>query len=338
MSRFLDALKCKNRDRFPVWLMRQAGRCLPDYRALRMHHSLEELFHNPELAAQITAMPVQQLNVDAAIVFSDILMVAELFGFQVRFVEGKGPELTPLLAKPSDIEKLQTKEIATLNCVFDTIRKTREMLSVPVIGFCGGPFTVASYLIEGGAGSKELAKTKSWLFAHPREMHLLLTKITTASIEYLKEQVAAGAQALQIFDSWAHVLSTPFFMTFCLHYLKEMVHALESTGVPIILFCRGSSFFAQELITVGPSAISFDWHKELNALRKLVPPHIAVQGNFDPHLLKAPPATIRSEVQRVLHSMKGDPGYIVNLGHGVLPDTPLEGVKCFVDAVHECGV
>ncbi|MBI2742827.1 MAG: uroporphyrinogen decarboxylase [Chlamydiales bacterium] len=334
--KLLEALQCKNEGRPPVWLMRQAGRCLPVYRKLREKHSLEEIFHHPELAAQVTAMPVDQLGVDAAILFTDILTIAEVFGFEVRFLEGKGPLITPALTQPQDVERLVAKDVATtVAYVFETIKIIKKDLKVPLIGFCGGPFTVASYLIEGTPGGKELSKTKSWLFSHPDSFHLLLKKITEASIEYLKLQVEAGAQVLQIFDSWANVLSTPFFLTFCHHYLKQIVHALKPTGVPIILFCRGSSFFPQELASIEPAGISFDWHRELNILRRKVPPHIAVQGNFDPHLLKAPPAMIRSEVQRLLHSMHDDPGFIVNLGHGVLPDTPFEHVKCFVEAVKD---
>ncbi len=336
MSKLLEALKCKNTGRPPVWMMRQAGRSLPIYRALREKHTLDALFHHPELAADVTAMPVDQLCVDAAIVFTDILMIAEVFGFKVNFVEGKGPVITPALTTTEEVERLTAKDVASsLAYVFETIKLAKQRVSVPLIGFCGGPFTVASYLIEGGASGKELAKTKAWLFSHPESFHLLLKKLTTASIEYLKLQVAAGAQVLQIFDSWANVLSTPFFMTFCLHYLKQIVHALKPTGVPVILFCRGSTSFPQELASIEPTAIGFDWHRELNVLRKHVPRHIAVQGNLDPHLLKASPFIIRSEVQRLLHSMRKDPGFIVNLGHGILPDTPFENAKCFIDTVKE---
>lgn len=334
--KFLHALECKNRGRPPVWMMRQAGRCLPEYRKLREKYSIEQLFHTPELAAQVTQMPIDLLGVDAAIIFTDILVIAEAFGFEVRFVEGRGPVITPALNTPQDIDKLQAKEIgSSLSFVFEAIKQVKPELKVPLIGFCGGPFTVASYLIEGGSGGKELAKTKTWLFSHPESFHKLLRKLTDASIEYLKLQIAAGVQAIQIFDSWANVLTTPFFLTFCLHYLKEIVQALKPTGVPIILFCRGSSYFSQELSSIEPSAISFDWHREMNVLRKKVPPHIAVQGNLDPHLLLAPPSVIRAEVQRLMHLMQADPGFIMNLGHGILPSTPFAHAKCFVDTVKD---
>lgn len=331
-NRLLDALACKNEGRPPVWLMRQAGRCLPDYRALRERLSIDELFRTPKLAAQVTRLPIDLLGVDAAILFSDILMIADVFGLSVRFVEGKGPIVEPAIRNAEDVEKLELKDVATsLSFVFETIKLLRKDLSVPLIGFCGAPFTVASYFIEGGAGGKELAKTKRWLFSDPDSFHRLLQKLTDASIEYLKLQVAAGAQALQVFDSWANVLSSPAFTTFCLPYLKQIVTAIKD--VPLILFCRGSSFFPEELSALQPAAVSFDWHRELPLLRRSVPKEIAIQGNFDPHLLMAPPAIIQREVQKLLSSMQGEPGFIVNLGHGVLPDTPFEHVKCFVDAV-----
>ncbi len=335
-SLFLDAVQCKNKGRAPVWLMRQAGRSLPEYRAFREHHSLEELFHTPTLAAEITLLPVELLGVDAAILFSDILMIAEVFGFEVRFVEGKGPVLEPALETPEQIENLSAKKVkSVLACVAETIRLVKKMSSIPLIGFCGGPFTVASYLIEGGSSKKELSKTKSFLFSHPESFHSLLEKLTDATIDYLKMQIEAGVQALQIFDSWANTLSTPHFNTFCLLYLQKIVEAIKPSGVPLILFCRGSSFFADELVSLHPSAISFDWHKDLSELRKSVPRNIAVQGNLDPHLLKAPLPTIRTQVHNLLSSMRNDPGFILNLGHGVLPDTPVEAVKCFVNAAKD---
>lgn len=330
--KLLEALRCRNEGRPPVWLMRQAGRSIPAYRTVREKISLEKLFRTPELAAEMTRMPVDLLGVDAAILFSDILMIGDVFGLSVRFVEGKGPIVEPAIKSPSDVDKFVPRDIASsLAFVFETIRVVRQDLSVPLIGFCGGPFTVASYFIEGGSGGKELAKTKNWLFSDPTSFHLLLQKITDASITYLKLQVEAGAQAIQVFDSWANVLSTPAFLTFCLPYLKQITRAIKD--VPLILFCRGSTLFPKELAALHPAAISFDWQRELPELRQLVPRDIAVQGNFDPHLLKAPTTVIRREVKKLLTEMQGDPGFIVNLGHGVLPDTPFEHVKCFVDTV-----
>lgn len=309
--------------------MRQAGRSLPQYQALRTKISLEKLFRTPELAAEVTALPVDLLGVDAAILFSDILMMADVFGLSVRFVEGKGPVITPAV---QDVNALQVRDpSSSLAFVFETIQRARKTLHVPLIGFCGAPFTVASYFIEGGSGGKELAKTKQRLYTDPASFHRLLQKITDASIEYLKLQVAAGAQALQLFDSWANVLSTRDFSTFCFPYLKQIVDAVQE--VPVIVFCRGSSFLAEELVRLQPSAISFDWHQEISELRALVPKSIAIQGNFDPHLLLASPEVIQAAVRKTLATMQGQPGYIVNLGHGVLPETPFEHVKCFVESV-----
>lgn len=330
MSLLLDALECKNRGRPPVWMMRQAGRSLPDYRKIRKSYPLDELFRNPELAAHLTCMPVLQLGVDAAILFSDILIIADLFGLSLSFVEGKGPVIEPAISTPQAIERLTARPVSHLDFVFETVRLVRKSLpEVPLIGFCGGPFTVASYFIEGGA-SKELSKTKKWLFSHPESFQLLLEKITQVSIDYLNMQIQAGAQAIQIFDSWANVLSAPFFARFCLPYLRKIVESLRER-VPIILFCRGSSFYAGELAALEPSAISFDWQRELPDLRRLVPRQIAVQGNLDPHLLLSHPDTIRAATEKLLAGMKNEPGFILNLGHGVLPDTPFDHLKHFVE-------
>ena len=329
---FLNALACKNLERPPVWLMRQAGRALPDYREIRKSHSLEELFRTPELAAHLTCMPVRQLGVDAAILFSDILILADLFGLELRFVEGRGPVIEPAIT-PATVEKLVSLPASHLGFVYETIRRVRVSLpETPLIGFCGGPFTVASYFVEGGAGGKELSKTKQWLFSHPESFEQLLEKITEASIGYLKTQIQAGAQAVQIFDSWANVLSEPFLTRFCLRYLEKIVTSLKGS-VPVILFARGSSFFPTKLAALGPAAISFDWHKELAELRRQVPRAIAVQGNLDPHLLLAPPAVIQEAVRKLLQEMHGEPGFILNLGHGVLPNTPFDNLKCFVETV-----
>ncbi len=318
--RLLNALKCKNFDRPPVWLMRQAGRILPSYRALREKYTLDELFQNSYLAAAITRMPLEALGVDAAILFTDIMVVAQLFGFKLQFVEKVGPVIEPLLRSTEDVKKLKAE--GELEVVKKTISLLKPDLKVPLIGFCGGPFTVARYLIQD----------KTWYVKEPETFHLLLKKISAASIDYLKMQVTAGVDALQIFDSWAHILTKEEFLTFSLPYLKKIVEALKGT-VPIIVFCRGSSFYAEELSTLCPHAISFDWHEELSVLRKKVPQTIAVQGNLDPEILKQDRNSIKQATDKLLISMKDDPGFVVNLGHGVLPDTPLESVRYFIDLI-----
>jgi uroporphyrinogen decarboxylase len=329
----LDALKCENQDRPPVWLMRQAGRFLPEYRALRAKHSLWTLFHTPELAAEVTQLPLTTLGVDAAILFSDILVIAEALGLKINFPESGGPFVDTPIRTREDIDRLVLKNVdETLSYVKQTILLLKPQLAVPLIGFCGAPFTVASYLIER-KGKGDLTATKEWLYQDPVAFHSLLQKITEASIAYLRLQIASGVNAIQIFDSWAGVLSYPHFLEFSAAYMQKIIAALQDTQIPIILFCRGSSLFASELASLGAQAISFDWHQEMSALRSRVPPHVAMQGNLDPDLLKAPLPVIQKKVQSLLDSMQDCPGFIVNLGHGVLPDTPVDGARCLIETV-----
>ncbi|HSX04385.1 MAG TPA: uroporphyrinogen decarboxylase [Rhabdochlamydiaceae bacterium] len=323
MTLIQNALKCKNFDRPPVWLMRQAGRILPSYRSLREKYTLDELFQNSDLAAEVTKLPLDILGVDAAILFTDIMMIAKLFGFKLKFVEKVGPVIEPLLQRPEDIQ--QMKPEGELDIVKETISLLKPTLNVPLIGFCGGPFTVARYLV----------KDKKWFLSDPKMFHLLLEKLTAASIDYLKMQIKAGVNAVQIFDSWANALTREEFLQFSLPYLKKIVGALKETQIPVIVFCRGSSLLPEELSSIQPDAISFDWHQEMQELRKKVPSTIAVQGNIDPEILKGPRALIESSVKKLLTSMEDDPGFIVNLGHGVLPDTPLDNVKYFIDLVKQ---
>ena len=313
--KFLKALQGLGTGRPPVWLMRQAGRYLPEYRKLRQKHSLKELFFTPELAAEITLLPIDLLGFDAAILFSDITVIALALGLKLDFNEGpviKGEKLYPL-----DVREV-------LSCVAETILLVKPRLKVPLIGFCGGPFTVASYLIEKHSGT-DLPLTKKMMHQDPKAFHHLLDLITAASIDYLQMQKQAGVDAIQIFDSWAHVLSKEDFDEFCAPYLKRLP--------PSILFMRGSSFRAKELSLLNPLGISFDWQVPLPILRAQVPKKIAIQGNLDPDLLYAPLPIIEKKVKALLDSMRGDPGFIVNLGHGVKPDVPVDAVRCLVEAV-----
>lgn len=305
--------------------MRQAGRYLPEYRALRQKHTLWEMFHDPEIAAAVTRMPLETIGFDAAILFSDILVIAEAFGLTVHFPEKGGPYIEPAVTTADSLQLRNVEE--SLHYVSRTISLLKPDLRVPLIGFCGGPFTVASYLID--RGGKE-GKTLSWLQNDPESFHRLLDKITTASIAYLRMQIQAGVDAIQVFDSWASLLNPAQFETFSLPYLQKIVQAIK---IPVILFCRNSSLYPQQLSSLNPAGISFDWHKPMHELRTIVPANIAIQGNFDPEFLKSSPERIQAETRKLLHSMEGDPGFIVNLGHGVLPDTPVDNVRCFVDTV-----
>ncbi len=318
----LKALKGENEERPPVWLMRQAGRYLPEYQALRKKHTLWQLFHEPELACQVTHQPLDILGVDAAILFSDILVIAEAFGLKLHFPEGRGPLVEPCVTSLEDLEFRGVEE--TLSYVTKTITLLKPTLNVPLIGFCGGPFTVATYLIG------DMKKTHAWMARDPESFHALLAKITQASIAYLRMQECAGVDAVQIFDSWAGTLPHGQFLDFSVKYLKEMVAALS---VPVIVFCRGSSHLVKDLVELGPAAISFDWQRPLHEIRKEVPAHIAVQGNLDPEILKMAPEIVERETFALLESMRGDKGFIANLGHGVFPGTPVENVKLFVSLI-----
>jgi uroporphyrinogen decarboxylase len=329
---FLNALHCQNQSRPPVWLMRQAGRYMPEYRALRTQHSLWDLFHQPELAVEVTLMPINLLGVDAAILFSDILVIAEALGRNIAYVENKGPVIDRAIQTKADVDGLQVHSAkSTLGYVETAIHMLKKELRVPLIGFCGGPFTVASYMIEPG-GKEDLKKTKQWLYIDPESFHQLLEKITQASIDYLLMQIQAGAQAVQIFDSWANVLPYAQYLEFSTRYLEKMVHAI-SPFAPVILFSRGSSLFPKELSALNPAAISFDWQQSMTTLRAQVPSHIAIQGNLDPLVMQASQEVVLKETQALLKAMHKEPGFIFNLGHGILPGTPVENVKFLVDIV-----
>jgi len=300
----LRALRCESVPRPPIWLHRQAGRFLPEYRALRAGHSFRHLVGTPQLAAQITKLPIDLLGVDAAILFSDILVLAEVFGFTIDFTDGKGIQLL----EPAHLMRRNVPE--TLSYVAEAIRLLKKDLQVPLIGFCGGPYTVSTYMKK---------TTPEWL-----EM------ITDATIEYLQMQIQAGVDAIQIFDSWAGKLEPDDFHILALPYLKTIVAAIKPSGIPITIFCRGSTRYIQELVALQPTALAFDWEKEIHVLRQEVPAEIAVQGNLDPAILKGPLNILQPKAQAILSSMKGARGYIFNLGHGVEPDTPVENVRWLI--------
>jgi len=332
---FLKALRCENRSRAPIWLMRQAGRYMPQYRAIRAKHPFLDMVHDPELAAEVTMLPVKHLGVDAAILFSDILVIPEALRVGLHFDDGIGPIIDRPLQTAADIDALPKPDIKeALQYVAQAIRLLRPQLKVPLIGFCGAPFTVASYMIEGKS-SKDLRTTKQWMMKDPKSFHTLLEKISRLTIDYLEMQIEAGVQAVQIFDSWANVLSHGQFREFSLTYFKMILEGIKSKNVPAILFCRGSSVFASQLAEIQPSAISVDWNADLMQMRKVIPRNIALQGNLDPDVLYAPYDLIKRETKALLKGMKGEPGYIFNLGHGLLPDIPYENVQALVDIVRQ---
>lgn len=328
-SILLQALQMKNRGRPPVWLMRQAGRYLPQFRALRERYGFLEMCHQPELAVETTLLPIRLLGFDAAILFSDILVIAEALGVGLRFEKDLGPVIERPLNQASDVDALPRIDVEEkLGYVAEAIRMLRGQLKVPLIGFCGAPFTLASYLIEGGS-SRDLKKTKRWMLADPESFHQLLKLLSEATIAYLKMQINAGAQAIQIFDSWASALAHEQFREFSLKYMKDIVAAID---IPTILFCRGSSVFASQLAEAQPAAISVDWNADLSSIRRQLP-SMALQGNLDPDIMHAPRSVVEREVRRLLDSMRGDPGYIFNLGHGITPEVPVDNVKALVETV-----
>lgn len=332
MSLFLKALKCQNNERPPIWLMRQAGRYMPEYRELRKKYSFLDMCHDPELIAKTTKLPIESFGMDAAILFSDILVIPEAFGVGLSFEEQKGPIIHRPLKEKRDVEALpdfKAKEL--LSYVAAGIKETLKDLNVPLIGFAGAPFTVASYMIEGGSRS-DLKKTKQWMMRDSSSFHLLLDKIANVTIDYLNMQTEAGVSAVQLFDSWANVLSFDHFKEFSLAYMKKILAGIKKE-IPAILFCRGSSCFAGELSKLVPAGISVDWQLNINDLRKFVPPNIALQGNLDPDILYASKDVIIKETNKILKSMKGDKGFIFNLGHGIKPDMLPESVKILVETV-----
>jgi uroporphyrinogen decarboxylase len=306
---FLRALRCEKVERPPIWIMRQAGRYLPEYRALRAKHSFQTLVHTPELAAQVTHLPIDLLGFDASIMFSDILVVGEVFGYEIDFVEGQGMKLRA----PQHETTLPVE--STLHYVPKTIQLLKKTLPVPLIGFCGGPYTVCRYM-------KQI--NPEWL-----------DKVTEASIAYLKLQVEAGVDALQIFDSWAGLLPPEEFHTLALPYLTRIVKAIKPLGVPLILFCRGSSRFIPELSALEPAAIGFDWEMEMSEIRKRVPAHIAIQGNLNPEFLNGPLSALEPAACHILDSMQNSRGFIFNLGHGIEPTASVENVRWLVQHIQK---
>jgi len=308
--------------------MRQAGRYLPEYRALREKHSFIEMTHIPKLAAEVTLMPLQRFDLDAAIIFSDILFIAETFGYPFEFVEGVGPVLDYPLT-PEDIPNL--KEQTSLDFVGEAIQLVKQQSSIPLLGFSGAPFTIASYMIEGRS-SRDLKRTKQWLLNAPDSFHELLDRLTQSIIKHLKLQIEAGANAVQLFESWASHLGLSQLREFSFPYLKKI---LDEMDVPTILFGRATAGYVDELVDLRPNAIGLDWSCDISHMRKKVPPTIALQGNLDPQILYAPQDTIRFECEKILSSMERDPAFIFNLGHGILPDIPPENVTVLIDTIKE---
>ncbi len=337
-NKLLLALQGENTGRPPVWLMRQAGRYMPEYRAIRARHSFLDMCHQPELIVEVTQLPIRAFGMDAAILFSDILVLPEVFDIGLSFDEGVGPVINKPLRTEKDIDHLPRVDIQDrLSYVASGIKMLQTQLEVPLIGFCGAPFTIASYMIEGGV-SRDLIKTKQWMLTHPDSFHKLLGKIAESTRDYIELQIQAGVDAIQIFDSWANYLSWGQFIEFSYEYIKDLIEGLKKHSIPTIVYCRGSSVFASKLVEAAPRAISLDWNCDLASMRKVIPFHIALQGNLDPDILYAPRHKIEQEVAQLLNQMHGDPAFIFNLGHGIKPNTPYDGVKALVETVKSLNI
>src|SRR5881296_4752231 len=320
----------------PVWLMRQAGRYLPEYRAMRERYGFLELARNPEAAAEVTLQPIDRLGVDAAILFADILLIVEPLGVGLEFAKGEGPVIHRPVRSEVAITRLDRIDVeSAVPFVFETVRRVVRALGgrVPLIGFAGAPFTVASYVVEGGA-SRDYAHTKRLMYEEPEAWHRLLSVLTDATARYLNGQIAAGAVAVQVFDSWVGTLSPADYRTFVLPHVAALIKAI-TPGVPVIHFGTGTATLLPLMREAGGNVIGLDWRVELDTAWAAVGHDVAVQGNLDPVVLMAKPSYIRGRVADILRRAGGRPGHIFNLGHGVLPDTPVDHVKALVDMVHE---
>jgi len=333
----IKACKRLPTDRTPIWIMRQAGRYLPEYRAIRKKHDFLTMCKSPELAAEVTIQPVDIIGVDAAIIFSDILVIPEAMGMHLQINEGRGPVFSDPIKSAKDLAKLKDPDPNTeLKFVMDAISLTKKELNsrVPVIGFAGAPWTILTYMVEG-QGSKSFSKVKKLIYGNPKLAHNLLDKITSATAAYLSAQIEAGANLVQIFDTWAGILSPRDYRVFALRYVEQLIANIKRKDEPVIYFPKGVHYLMHELKECGADAISVDWTLELEKVRRKIGDKVAIQGNLDPTVLYADPPFIKREARKVLESFGKGNGHIFNLGHGILPDIDPENVKELVKFVKE---
>ncbi len=339
---FIKALLRQPTDYTPVWMMRQAGRYLPEYRQVREQAgSFMALCTNPELACEVTLQPLRRFDFDAAILFSDILTIPDAMGLGLYFTEGEGPRFNNPIRTPADIEKLPIPDPEIeLHYVMDAVRLIRKNLdgSVPLIGFSGSPWTLATYMIEGGS-SKNFAKIKSMMFNDPALLHKLLDKLSQSVAAYLNAQIAAGAQTVMLFDTWGGVLSGENYREFSLYYAQQIRSLLKTEidgqRIPTILFTKGGGLWLEEMAEAGYDALGLDWQTDIGKARARVGDKVALQGNLDPLSLYAKPEIIAGKVKSILQKYGDGSGHVFNLGHGILPDINPDNVKVMVDAVHE---
>jgi uroporphyrinogen decarboxylase len=341
-DRFLRALNRESVDVTPVWMMRQAGRYLPEYRATRsVAGDFMSLCKNTELACEVTLQPLERFPLDAAILFSDILTIPDAMGLGLYFETGEGPRFHKPVRTAAEVEALEVvKTSQDLSYVTDAVTMIRRELNgrVPLIGFSGSPWTLATYMVEGGS-SKDFRRAKAMAFDQPEVMHMLLDKLADSVIDYLNAQIHAGAQAVQIFDTWGGALSHSAYQEFSLAYMDKIVKGLirehDGRKVPVILFTKNGGQWLESIAATGCDAAGLDWTTDIGNARQRVGSNIALQGNMDPTMLYASPAAIRAEVGRILESFGHGNGHVFNLGHGITPDVKPEHAGVFIESVHE---
>ena len=335
-SRFVRACKALPVDRTPVWFMRQAGRYMPEYRAVRKQHSLIEICKNPPLAAEVTITAAEFLKVDAAIIFADLLLPLEVMGLPFHFSAGEGPVIESPVRTDEDIRRLRTDSAADLGYVADAVSLVARHFGskLPVIGFCGAPFTLASYMIEGG-GSRHYIHSKSLMYSQPKAWDELLGKLVAVTSEYARAQVEAGADVIQVFDSWVGCLSVEDYRQHVLPRTTELIRSLKASGVPVIYFGTDTSTLLASMKETGADVVGLDWRIPLDEGWKRLGNDVAVQGNLDPVLLFADWKQVKAGARRILDQAAGRPGHIFNLGHGILPETPVENVRMLAEYIQE---
>src|SRR5215213_2357045 len=319
----------------PIWLMRQAGRYMREYREVRARTTFLELCKNPSLAAEVTVTAAERLGVDAAIIFADILLILEPMGIDLEFARGEGPVIHNPVRNASDIDRLvEVEDVTSLEFVNEAIRQTRHALKpdIPLIGFCGAPFTLASYMTEGG-GSKNYVHTKRLMYDDPGAWHAMMSLVSRALVKYLNAQIGAGAQAVQLFDSWVGCLSPDDYREFVLPHSRSVIRGVTA-GVPVIHFGTGTATLLELMRQAGGDVIGLDWRVRLDEGWQRVGHDVAVMGNLDPVVLFAKQDVLREQARRILEQAEGRVGHIFNLGHGILPETPVENVIALVEMVH----
>ena len=341
-DRFIKALLRQPVDRTPVWIMRQAGRYLPEYREIRSQAGdFMTLCSTPELACEVTLQPLRRFDLDAAILFSDILTIPDAMGLGLYFSEGEGPRFKTTIDNASDIKNLIIPDPADkLSYVTDAVSLIRKELKgqVPLIGFAGSPWTLATYMVEGGS-SKTFAKIKALLFEDPQSAHVLMSKLADSVALYLNAQIEAGAQAVMVFDSWGGALTSAHYKEFSLAYMQRIVDQLirEKDGqtIPVVLFTKGGGMWLQDIANTGCNAVGLDWSVDINLARQQIGEQVALQGNMDPAIMATNPDVIRQEVTKILAGFGHGNGHVFNLGHGITPNITPDNVKALVDAVHD---